>query len=115
MKVLQRGIMRILPGMMAEAMELNKKWMAMVSRLIGAPFSFRMYRPLFGGEYMHTIVFEAEWDSLATMAAFFKKAMADPEMMAEMPKWRALGSCGESRSRTLHGNARRVGLGRSPA
>jgi len=75
--------MRVLLGQMAEAMELNKKWMAMVGRLAG-PLSFRMYRPLFGGEYMHTIVFEAEWDSLATLAAFFEK------MMAEMSKWEAV-------------------------
>ncbi len=87
--------MRILPGKMAEAMELNKKWMAMVSRMIGAPFTFRMYRPLFGGEYMHTIIFEAEWDSLVTMATFFEKAMADPEMMAEMPKWEAVSESHE--------------------
>ena len=89
MKVLQRGIMRVLPGKMAEAMELNKKWMAMVNRLAG-PLSFKIYSPLFGGEYMHTIVFEVEWDSLGKLAAFFEKMMADREMMAEMPKWEAV-------------------------
>jgi len=81
--------MRVLPGKMAEAMELNKKWTAMVSRLAG-PLSFKMYRPLFGGEYMHTIIFELEWVSLAKMATFFEKMMADPEAMAEMPKWEAV-------------------------
>jgi hypothetical protein len=44
---------------------------------------------------MHTIVFEAEWDSLATMAAFFEKMMTDPEMMAEMPKWEAVSESHE--------------------
>lgn len=39
---------------------------------------------------MHTIVFEAEWDSFATMATFFEKMMTDPEMMTEMPKWEAV-------------------------
>jgi len=90
MKVKQRGIMRIVPGKMAEAMELNEKYMALVSRL-GMPLAaMRMYRPFFGGEYMHTLVFEVEWDSLAVMAAFFEKVTADPEIQALMPKWDAL-------------------------
>ncbi len=91
MKVMQRGIMNILPGKMGEAMELNEKYMAIVKRL-GMPFNaMRMYRPFFGGgDMMHTVVFEVEWDSLATMAAFFEKAMADPEIQAMMPKWEAV-------------------------
>jgi len=28
-----------------------------------------------------------EWDSFGEMAAFFEKAMADPEIQAFMPKW----------------------------
>jgi len=87
MKVMQRGIMKIVPGKMAEAMELNEKYMAIVSRL-GMPLTaMRMYRPFIGGEYMHTLVLEVEWDSMATMAAFFEKIMADPEVQALMPKW----------------------------
>jgi len=39
MKVIQRGIMKILPGKMAEAMELNEKYMAIVTRLVGVPFT----------------------------------------------------------------------------
>lgn len=39
---------------------------------------------------MHTVIFELEWDSLATMATFFEKAMADPEVQALMPKWETL-------------------------
>jgi hypothetical protein len=90
MKVMQRGIMKILPGKMAEAMALNEKYMAIVSRL-GMPLTaMRMYHPFIGGpEYMHTIVFEVEWDDFGTMAAFFEKAMADPEVQAMMPKWDA--------------------------
>ena len=91
MKVMQRGIMKILPGKMAEAMELNKKHMAISSRYGMPATGMRMYRPwVGGGDAMHTVIFEVEWDSLADMAAFFEKVMADPEMQALMPKWEAL-------------------------
>jgi hypothetical protein len=91
MKVMQRGIMRILPGKMVEAMKLLEEYMGIVSRLLGMPrekLPMKMYRPfLGGGDNLHTIVFEVEWDSFGEMAAFFEKAMADPEMQASMPKW----------------------------
>ena len=92
MKVMQRGIMRVLPGKMAEAMELLEKHMAIVSKKEYGPFpAMRSYRPFVGGgDTMHTIVFEVEWDSLTEMAAFFEKVMADPEMQALMPKWEAV-------------------------
>ncbi len=88
MKVMQRGIMKILPGKMAEAMELNKKYMAIISRLGMPTTGMRMYRPFTGGgDAMHTIIFEVEWDSLTTLAAFFEKVMADPEVQAMMLQW----------------------------
>jgi len=91
MKVMQRGIMKILPGKMAEAMELNKKYMAIISRLGMPTTGMRMYRPFTGGgDAMHTVIFEVEWDSLTTLAAFFEKVMADPEVQAQMPQWEAL-------------------------
>lgn len=94
MKVMQRGIMKIMPGKMAEAMELNEKYMAVVSRLVGMPrekLPMKSYTPfLGGGDTMHTIIFEVEWNSFGEMAAFFEKAMADPEIQAQMPKWEAL-------------------------
>jgi len=72
MKVMQRGIMKILPGKMAEAMELNEKHHAAASRL-GAP-PMRSYRCLSGrGEFFHTLVGEAEWDSFGEMAAFLRR------------------------------------------
>ena len=91
MRVMQRGVMKVLPGKMAEAMELNEKYMATVSRL-GMPVTgMRMYRPFIGGhEYMHTIIFEVDWDEFATMAAFFEKLMAEPEVQAMMPEWDAV-------------------------
>ena len=90
MKVMQRGIMKMLPGKMKEAMELNEEYMAMLKRLGMSAAGMRTYRPWFGGEYMHTIVFEIEWESLSTMATFFEKVMAEPEMQTLMPRWEAL-------------------------
>jgi hypothetical protein len=91
MKVMQQGIMKILPGKTVEAMELLEKYMAVVSRLVGVPrekLPMKTYRPfLGGGDSLHTIVFQVEWDSFGEMAAFFEKAMADPEIQAFMPKW----------------------------
>ena len=86
MKVVQRGVMKVIPGKMAEAMELNGKHMAAAHRL-GCP-PMRSYRCLSGrGEFFHTIIGEAEWDSLAAMEAFFDKMMADAEMRELMAKW----------------------------
>jgi len=94
MKVMQRGIMKILPGKMTEAMELLEEYMAIVSRLMGMPrekLPMKTYRPfLGGGDSLHTVVFEVEWDSFGEMAAFFEKTMADPEIQASMPKWEAV-------------------------
>ena len=94
MKVMQRGIMKVLPGKMAEAMELVGKYMAVVSRLVGVPrekLPMKTYRPFIGGgDSLHTIIFEVDWDSFDEMAAFFEKAMADPEIQAFMPKWEAV-------------------------
>jgi len=89
MKVIQRGIMKVLPGKMAEAMELMKKHNALATRL-GCP-PMRSYRCISGGgEFFHTIIGEAEWDSFATMEAFFDKMMVDPEMQALMAKWETI-------------------------
>jgi hypothetical protein len=63
--------MKIVPGKMPEAMELMEKHTAASMRL-GCP-NFRSYRPLIGGEFFHTIIGEAEWDSMAAMEAFYEK------------------------------------------
>ncbi|MFC2009264.1 hypothetical protein ACFLUT_04335 [Chloroflexota bacterium] len=87
MKVVQRGTMKALPGKTAELTALNSKWMAAVYRH-GSPKAVRGYQPLFGGQdYMHTTIFEVEWDSVAEMEQAFEKMMADPEMQAMMPKY----------------------------
>jgi len=94
MKVMQRGVMKIMPGKTAEAMELLGKYMAAVSRLLGVPqekLPMKTYRPfLGGGDSLHTIIFEIEWGSFGEMSAFFEKAMANPEIQAFMPKWEAV-------------------------
>lgn len=83
--------MRIFPGKMAEAMKLLEEYMTILGRLGVDISAMRKYRPfLGGGDYMHTIVFEVEWDSLSEMAAFFEKAMANPDIQAQMPKWEAV-------------------------
>ena len=89
MKVMQRGIMKILPGKMAQAMELNERYMAILKRY-EVP-SMRMYRPFIGGgDYMHTVIFEVEWESLEKMATFFEKVMEDSEVQEMMPQWEEL-------------------------
>jgi len=81
--------MKILPGKMAEAVELLEKQSAVVKRLGAAPW--KSYRCFSGGrDTMHTIVFHAEWESLATMEASFEKAFADPEMQELLSKWETL-------------------------
>ena len=90
MKVVQRGTMRARPGKMAEVMALNRQYMAAAHRH-GTPTGERGYQPLFGGQdYMHTVIFEVEWDSVATMEQCFEKMMADPEIQAMMPKYEEL-------------------------
>ena len=81
--------MKVLPGKMAEAMELQKKHMAIASRVVG--ISPRIYRPLSGGgDTVRTIIWEAEFDSLAAFEAHPKKMGADPEMQALIPKYEAV-------------------------
>ena len=85
MKVLQRSIMKVIPGKMAEAMKLDKKHSAVAMRL-GAP-PMKKYRCFSGDDFMHTLIVEAEWDSLAAMEAVQEKLAADPEIQAFMAKW----------------------------
>ena len=88
MKVMLRAIMTILPGKMAEAMELFKEMMAIMKKK-GIPFPpARRYSPfLGGGDALHTVILEVEWDSFAAVADMYEKSSADPEIMGLMPKW----------------------------
>jgi hypothetical protein len=89
MKVMVRSIMKVLPGKMAEAIKLEKKHMAIASRVVG--ISGRFYRPVSGGgDTMRTIISESEFDSLAAFEAHPMKMGADPEMQELMPKLAAV-------------------------
>jgi hypothetical protein len=92
-KVMMRETMRFLPGKMAEGTKLLEEFLALVNKKYG-PFpetSVRKYTPWFGGgDALHTIILEVEWDSLAQMSEFFEKSMADPEVMKTMPQWDAV-------------------------
>ena len=89
MKIMQRGIMKVLPGKMAEAMELNKQHIEICKRY-GMP-PMRMYQPFIGGDDMiHTIILEGEWESLEKLASFYENMMKDPEMQELMPKWQGV-------------------------
>jgi hypothetical protein len=86
MKVMVRTIMEAVPGKMVEALELEKKHMAIANRVLG--ISGKCYRPLSGGgDTMNTIISEGEFDSLAAFEAHPQKMGADPEMQALMPQF----------------------------
>ena len=85
MKVKQRGIIKIFPGKMAEAMELEKKLEAMRNRLGAAPL--KRYRCLSGrDDYTHTYIWESEWDSFTAMGNFFDKMFESEELKELGPK-----------------------------
>jgi hypothetical protein len=87
MKIIHRGIIKFVPGKMAEGMELMQKMIAMASRS-GAGL-WRCYRPsIGGGDVGHTIICETEWDSLAAVEEAWQKP--DPEMQALMQKYDAV-------------------------
>jgi len=83
MKVMMRTAVKVVPGKMAEYMEVEEKSKDMASRY-GMP-SWRRYWPI-SGDSIHTIVYEMEWDSMAAMEASFDKMFSDPERQAFMAK-----------------------------
>lgn len=89
MKVIMRAPVKIVPGKMAEYMELEKKRIPMATRY-GVPPE-RRYRLISGeGDMFHTIIYEMEWDSLTAIEAHFEKMSTDPEMQALQAKYDAL-------------------------
>jgi len=86
MKVIMLCTCKIMPGKMAEYMELEKKVFAISERVGGMP-TFRRLNLMSGeGDLQHTIVYLMEFDNFAAMDDFGKSA-GDPEMMALMPKF----------------------------
>ena len=87
MKLIERDVWKILPGKMAEALELEKKELAVLNRL-GVDIPVKHYRPMTGTlDQKHTIVAESELGSFASIAALGEKIGADPEMQAVQAKW----------------------------
>jgi len=84
-KVIHRGSMKIVPGKMAEAMKLLKKMMASSGQ------TWRCYKPLIGGgDVVHTIICETEYDSLTDVVTEWEKGPQDPEMKEIQEKWEAV-------------------------
>lgn len=83
MKVIWRTTVKIVPGKMAEYMEIDKRSEAISDRAGGPPW--RRYGYL-SGDSMHTIVYEMELDSLTAMEALLERLFADPERQALMAK-----------------------------
>ncbi len=88
MKLINRTIFKVLPGKMAEAMELEKKEIAIWSRLVGTRPAITRYCPLTGGgDSLRTVIWQQEWDSLAAWEAAYEEAMVNPEMRALGEQW----------------------------
>jgi hypothetical protein len=87
MSIIHRGIIKFVPGKMAEGMELLQKMIAVGNRSGAGPW--KCYRPsIGGGDVGHTIICETEWDSLSAVEAAWAKP--DPEMQALMQKYDAI-------------------------
>jgi antibiotic biosynthesis monooxygenase (ABM) superfamily enzyme len=76
MKVIMRTTVKVVPGKMAEYMEVDKKGEAIAIRAGGSPW--KRYGCL-SGDSAHTLVYDTEFDSLAAMEAFLEKMFTDPE------------------------------------
>lgn len=82
MKLIQREIMKIVPGRWDEAVELHKKRVENAIRL-GSP-KFKVYRSMSGqGDWGNTIILEREWVSFAAWESFFEKATTDAKVKKE--------------------------------
>jgi len=94
MKIIMLCNTKIMPGKMAEYMELEKKMFAICDRLGGMP-SWRRLNLLSGkGDLQHTIIYLMEFDNFAAMDKFMKMG-ENPEFMALMPKWDSVIECHE--------------------
>ncbi|MEA1871966.1 MAG: NIPSNAP family protein [Chloroflexota bacterium] len=83
MKVIMRTTVKVVPGKMAEYMEIDKKGEAISIRAGGPPW--KRYGCV-SGDSLHTLVYDTEYDSLAALEAFLEKMFADPERQALMAK-----------------------------
>ena len=87
MTIMVREVMKVLPGKMAEAKEVEKREQAVWNRL-GLNLAVKNYFPFAcQGDRMHTLVYQTEFESLSAMEALGKKIGPDPEMPAVAAEW----------------------------
>ena len=87
MTIMVREVMKVLPGKMAKAKEIEKREKAVWNRL-GVDIPVKNYFPFAcQGDRMHTLVYQTEFDSLAAIEALGKEIGADPEMQEVAAKW----------------------------
>ena len=85
MKIIRRGIAKVIPGKREEMFELLGKYIP-VARRYGLP-PVKVYGRLSGGgDYLHMFFFETEWDSLAAMETYADRMAADTEAQAIVAK-----------------------------
>ena len=77
MITIERMIQKVSPGKFPDLDELDKKFVAVETRL-GFPPKKR-YQCIIGGQDTNTVIVERQWDSLAEMEAKFEEAFEDPE------------------------------------
>ena len=84
MPILERRVQTIERGQWETYMAKEKMWAEIEERLGGFPTK-RHYRPL--SDLGTTVVWEREWESMATMEAAYGKAGADPgpRSIADVP------------------------------
>ena len=87
MLLIQREIIKIVPGKWDEAIELHKKRVSNATRLGSPPF--KVFRSMSGqGDWGNTIILEREWNSFAAWESFFEKATTDAKVKKEfLDKW----------------------------
>jgi antibiotic biosynthesis monooxygenase (ABM) superfamily enzyme len=83
MKVTMRTTVKVVPGKMAEYMEIDKKAEAISIRAGGPPW--KRYGCV-SGDSLHTLAYDSEFDSLAALEAFMEKLFMDPERQQLMAK-----------------------------
>jgi hypothetical protein len=79
-------MVRVLPGKMAEYLEIEKQMFAIASKLKGMPTTRKLMRIGGKGDIQHTIFYEMEFDSPTAMEGFWKMH-GNPEMVALMPRF----------------------------
>jgi len=90
MKLIERDVMTVLPGKMAEALELSRKEMEVYNSL-GINPPVKRYVPFAGSvDRLHTVITDTDLGSFASIEESMKKAQASPEMQEIFAKWQAI-------------------------